>query len=91
MAVNKKVFMYVKNTKNGGVYLLDTNKIKKEPGLWETVTPEPVPEPVEVEETGSVGDEISYKELKEVLTAAGVEFKGNASKEDLLQLFEETM
>lgn len=94
MKQTNKVFIYVENVKNGGIYLLDTKKIEKEPGLWKTYTkPSEVEEEVvvETEETAQVGDEMSRSDIKAVLTAAEVEFKGNASTESLLQLLEDNI
>jgi hypothetical protein len=88
---NKREFFYVVNIKNGGVYLLDQAKIESEPGEWKTYI-KPTEEVVEEEDTeGNVGDELTYKELKSLLTASEVDFKGNASKEELTKLFEDTL
>lgn len=92
MAIKKREFFYVVNVKNGGLYLIDQKKLDKEVGQWKMYVPEPVDVPVEVEDTdGNVGDELTYKELKVLLDAAGIDYKGNASKEELTKLFEDTL
>ena len=96
MAKSKKEFIYVVNVKNGGLYLLDTVKIGKEPGLWKTyIAPsaeeKEVVEVVEESKEDQVGQEMTRDEIKLVLKAADVDFKGNASTESLLELLEESL
>jgi hypothetical protein len=77
----------VVNVKNGGVYLISERKLLKEPGEWESYTEPVLEEDVDTEEDPD--DNISYGELKAILTAQGIEFKGNASKKELLELLDE--
>lgn len=92
MAIKKEI-VRVTNIKNGGHYWISVKKLKSEPGQWETyVAPaeKVVVEEVE-EDLGGVGSEMSRDEIKLVLKAADVDFKGNASTESLLQLLEESI
>lgn len=83
-------FIKVRNVNNGGIYLLRMSKINKEIGEWEQVFEN---EPTVVAEVPEVGGSIepSYGELKEMLKALGIEFRGNAPKEELMKLYEETI
>jgi hypothetical protein len=67
-------FKLYKNKKNGGLYMLTEKKVKSEPGLWESISKTVEP---------------SRDELKEKLTEAGVEFKGNAATSTLRELYNE--
>lgn len=94
MRKSNKTFIYVENIKNGGIYLLGTDKIEKEPGLWKTYVKPSAEEKevvVDIEKESKVGDELSRSDIKAVLTSAEVEFKGNASTESLLQLLEDNI
>lgn len=90
MSKAKREFIYVENVKNGGLYLLDRKKIENEPGQWKTYIPS-TEEVVEDLKEPEVGQEMTRDEIKLVLKAADVEFKGNASTESLLQLLEENI
>ena len=62
---------------NGGLYTIGESFFKKYPEKWELA------------EDGSEDRDMDYFELKTKLSDLGVDFKGNAKKEDLLQLYKE--
>ncbi len=63
---------------NGGIYTIGEAKFKAEPNDWVLF--------VEEEEV----KELSYKELKALLKEKDIEFKGNASREQLMNLLDES-
>ena len=67
--------MLVKNKKNGKIYSFPAHLLATHPEYEEYT--------VSVESSDS---ELSYKELKAKAREAEVEFKGNISKEDLIEL-----
>jgi hypothetical protein len=101
MRKGEKVFKVV-NVKNGGVYLIGEKKLKSEVGEWtmylepeaevkpEALIPEPIT-PIRETHEEDVEGELTYQELKLLLTAANVPFKGNASRDTLIELYEGTL
>lgn len=88
MKKGEKVYK-VRNLKNGGIYRLGEIKLKKEPFDWELVLDENEKE-VKTEVVLEVADDASYKEVKEILKDRGVDFKGNAPKQELMKLLDES-
>lgn len=68
-----------RNLKDGVIYFLGEDKLKKEPGEWEILFGD---------EDKEVDERSEYAELKAKLTEMEVPFKGNASKATLKQLLE---
>lgn len=82
MAKKGEVIHLVKNIKNGGIYRIGEEKLRKEPGEWEMYIP-PVEEKIDV-------SPMTANEIKIALKEKGVEFKGNASTESLQKLLDES-
>lgn len=80
-------FVRARSKSNGGLYTIGMRKYLKSPHKWELVHEEKVRE--NKKEVIQKLDELSYKELKEELTELGVAFKGNSSKDTLLELLKE--
>ncbi len=81
MADKKERVFKVVNVQNGGTYLIGEEKLNKEVGMW-TMFIEPI---AEVEEP----KEKTANEIKLELKEKGIEFKGNAKREDLEKLLTE--
>lgn len=87
MRKGEKTFK-VRNIHNGGIYIIGEIKLKSEPLDWELALPDE--EEVQPEVVIEVNEDASYKEVKEILKERGVDFKGNASKQELMKLLEES-
>jgi len=72
-------YVLARSKGNGGLYTMGISVIRKYPDRWEVVNEDDV-EP-----------EMDYFELKTKLSDLGVDFKGNAKKDELLKLYEEAV
>lgn len=70
--------------KDGTEYLISPSMYKLQPLKWDLYVPE-----VEVVEVEEDEHELSYDQIKAVLDARGISYKGNASKDSLLALLDE--
>ncbi len=80
----------VTSVHNGGTYTIGEDLFKANSKDWIEYVYKP--DPVVEEEYNGIGDdslnEISYDDLRLLLKARGVDFKGNASKKTLLDLLD---
>ncbi len=78
MAVDAKGYFLAKSKQNGATYRIGVSLYEKHPMDWEPI----------VEKVHGEG-EMDYFDLKSKLIELGVDFKGNAKKDELLKLYEE--